>query len=76
MEKQPLERLILVLLVFLLMAGCAVTQFKPFQGDDNVFEGKGGSMLMIDGMELWDYGEPPRKYMVLGFVEDERSGPY
>lgn len=76
MEKQSLERLILVLLVFLLMTACAVTQFKPFQGDENVFEGKGGAMLMIDGMELWDYGEPPRKYMVLGFIEDERSGPY
>lgn len=71
-----MERLILVVLGLFLMTACAFTQFKPFQGDDNVFEGKGGAMLMIDGMELWDYGEPPRKYMVLGFIEDERSGPY
>lgn len=56
-----------------LLAGCASTEFKAYEGP-NTFEGKGGTKTMVDGMELWDNGEPPRKFKVLGIVEDERPG--
>ncbi|MDP3483578.1 MAG: hypothetical protein Q8S05_09760, partial [Sulfuricella sp.] len=38
----------------------------------NLFEGKGGTKIVVDGMELWDNGEPPRKFKVLGIIDDER----
>ncbi|HEU5295770.1 MAG TPA: hypothetical protein VFU71_13395 [Burkholderiaceae bacterium] len=25
-------------------------------------------------MEIWDFGDPPRRYKVLGFIDDERPG--
>ena len=49
----------LVVLTASLMAGCATTEYKSFEGKVNVFEGKGGTKVVIDGMELWDNGEPP-----------------
>ena len=37
-------------------------------------QGVGGTKVIVEGMEFWDNGEPPRKYMVLGIIEDERPG--
>lgn len=64
----------LVVLTASFMAGCATTEYKSFEGKDNLFEGKGGTKVVIDGMELWDNGEPPRKFKVLGIIDDERPG--
>ena len=65
---------LLVVLTASLMAGCATTEYKSFEGKVNVFEGKGGTKVVIDGMELWDNGEPPRKFKVLGIIDDDRPG--
>ena len=60
----------------LLMAGCATTVFKPFEARINSFEGKGGTKTTVDGMDIWDNGDPPRRYKILGILEDERpNGP-
>jgi hypothetical protein len=56
-----------------LLVGCATTNFKVYEGP-STFEGKGGTKAMVEGMEIWDNGEPPRKFKVLGIVEDERPG--
>lgn len=62
--------------VLLLMAGCATTEYKPFEARVNSFEGKGGTRTIVGGMEVWDNGDPPRRYKILGIVEDERpNGP-
>lgn len=63
-----------MVLAVLLVAGCATTEYKSFEGKTNVFEGKGGTKVIVDGMELWDNGEPPRKFKVLGIIDDERPG--
>lgn len=57
-----------------LLAGCATTEYKVFEGKGNVIEGKGGTKVVVDGMEIWDSGEPPRKFKVLGIIDDERPG--
>ena len=56
------------------MVGCATTEFKPFEAKVNAFEGVGGTKVIVEGMEFWDNGEPPRKYMVLEIIEDESPG--
>ena len=60
--------------LLLAVVGCATIEFKPFEAKVNAFEGAGGTKVVIEGMEFWDNGEPPRKYMVLGIVDDERPG--
>ena len=62
---------LLAVLVLSLVAGCATTEYKSFEAKDNVFEGKSGTKVVIDGMEFWDNGEPPRKFKVLGIIDDQ-----
>ena len=63
-----------ILFAMLLLAGCTTTEYKDFEGKDNVIEGKGGTKVVVDGMEIWDNGEPPRKFKVLGIIDDTRPG--
>lgn len=58
----------------LLVLGCASTEFKPYEARNNVFEGTGGTKVIVDGMEFWENGDPPRQYKVLGIIDDERRG--
>lgn len=58
--------------LFLVIVGCATTEFKPFEAKVNAFEGSGGTKTIVAEMEVWDNGEPPRKFSVLGIIEDER----
>jgi hypothetical protein len=67
-------RFYLLLTVSLLaVTGCATTEFKPFEAKVNSYEGKGGTKTIVEGMELWDNGDPPRTYKVLGIIEDRRG---
>lgn len=61
-----------MLFAVLLLAGCATTEYKAFEGKGNVIDGQGGTKVVVDGMEIWDNGEPPRKFKVLGIIDDER----
>lgn len=60
--------------MLLLLGGCASTQFKAYEGRGHVIEGRGGTRVVVDGMDLWENGEPPRKFKLLGVIEDERPG--
>lgn len=67
--------LLAVLFGALALTGCATTTYKPFETrGDAIFDGKGGVRAAYDGMEIWDFGDPPRRYKVLGFIDDQRSG--
>ena len=57
-----------------LVCGCASTEFKMYEGRGNSFEGRGGTKTIVDGMDVWDNGEPPRRFKILGFIQDERPG--
>lgn len=60
--------------LLVLLAGCASTQFKAYEGRGNVVEGKGGTRVVVDGMDIWENGDPPCKFKLLGLIEDERPG--
>ncbi len=66
-----------ILLTVLLLAGCAAcatTDYKAFEGKlDGVIDGKGGAKVVVDNMDIWDDGEPPRKFKIIGFIDDNRS---
>lgn len=63
-----------IILTASLITGCATTEYKGFEGRNNIIEGKGGTKIVVDGMDIWDNGDPPRKFKVLGIVDDERPG--
>jgi hypothetical protein len=48
-----------------ILTACATTEYKVWEAKANVVEGNGGTKVMVDGMELWDNGEPPRKFTIL-----------
>lgn len=67
-------RTFLLIFSLVFLSSCATTEFKPVEEKNVVFEGKGGTKTVIDGMDIWKDGEPPHKFKVLGFIFDQRSG--
>lgn len=67
-------RTLLLVFSLVLLSSCATTEFKSVEEKNIVFEGKGGTKTVVDGMDIWKDGEPPHKFKVLGFIFDQRSG--
>jgi hypothetical protein len=57
-----------------LLAGCGTAQYQPTSGKPQVVQGKGGLLRVQDGIEVWDADGPPRRYEVVGRIDDERTG--
>jgi len=62
--------IIFVLLAFTL-AACATVDFQPYEGKNNLYEGDGGTKIVVDGIDFWASGSPPRKYSIIGMVVSE-----
>jgi len=60
--------------ISLLCVGCASTDFQAWEGRNSVIEGHGGTRKVVDGMDVWTFGDPPRRFKVLGIIQDERPG--
>ena len=56
----------------LLMSGC-MTDYYAYQGGGPMI-GQGGASKRIDGVDIWLFGAPPRKYQIIGYIEDSRPG--
>ena len=57
----------------LLLAGCLVTTtFKTFEDGGAHYVGRGGAKEVVEGVEIWTDGSPPRTYRVIGLIEDTR----
>ena len=67
-------RFALLLVVLLLCVSCTSTDFQSWEGRNSVVEGRGGTRKVVDGMDIWTHGDPPRRFKVLGIIEDERPG--
>jgi hypothetical protein len=65
---------ILACAILLFLSGCASTDYKTFEGRNQVFEGDGGTRVTIEGIDFWENGEPPRKFVLMGIIDDERPG--
>ncbi len=58
----------------LLLGACTQTRYYPFVGA-NEQQGHGiAARRIINGIDVWSDGTPPRKYEVIGVVYDSRSG--
>ena len=59
----------------LILTSCTSTDFQAWEGRTAlVVEGHGGTRKIVDGVDVWMNGDPPRKFQVLGLVEDQRPG--
>lgn len=55
------------------LTSCAQTNYQVYEGRGaNIIEGQGGTKEVIGRFDIWDNGNPPRRYQVLGVstVED------
>jgi hypothetical protein len=74
MMKRMIYRFALLFVVTVLVASCTSTDFQSWEGRNSVVEGRGGTRKVVDGMDVWTYGDPPRRFKVLGIIQDERPG--
>jgi hypothetical protein len=53
--------------------GCSSTStnYTAYEGGGTL-EGTGGTRKTVDGIDIWDNGTPPRKYKVIGIIDDTR----
>lgn len=58
--------------VVLLFAGCASTDYSTFEGS-KVYHGAGGAKKVVNGIEIWTDGEPPRDFRIIGIITDNRA---
>jgi hypothetical protein len=56
----------------LLMSGC-VTEYYAYQGGGPMI-GQGVASKRIDGIDIWVIGAPPRRFQIIGYIEDSRPG--
>jgi hypothetical protein len=56
------------------LASCTNTDFQSWEGRNSIVEGRGGTKKVVDGMDIWTFGDPPRRFQVLGIIQDERPG--
>jgi hypothetical protein len=69
-------RFSLATLAFLLVASCATVDYQPYEGRNNLYEGRGGTKVVVDGVDFWANGTPPRRYSVIGVVTSEIGSGY
>ena len=53
----------------LTFAACTSTQYATYSGSP-VLVGEGGASRMVQGLEVWVMGTPPRSYRVIGYIKD------
>ena len=64
-------RFIISLMLTAILVGCATVDFQPYEGKNNLYEGEGGTKVVVDGIDFWANGSPPRKYSIIGMVVSE-----
>ena len=64
-------RVIASFMIAIALVGCATVDFQPYEGRNNRFEGEGGTKLVVDGIDFWANGTPPRKFSLVGMVVSE-----
>lgn len=66
------HHLVAVAVGTILLTSCSTTNFTEYH-DQNIIEGKGGMVRVVEGIDFWEKGEPDRKYKILGVIDDSRD---
>lgn len=65
------KTLVLAFIIGLFLSACVSTEYYTYSGSP-VYTGTGGACKNINGVDLWVVGNPPRKFMIIGYIEDSR----
>lgn len=67
-----MKKIILVIgaLFIVLMTGCATVDYQAYEGAKPM-EGTGGTKVVVDGVDFWANGSPPKKFIIIGVVTSE-----
>ncbi len=64
------------LLVALLLASVPASalhiRYQAYEGPVQPIQGAGGTKIVVDGVDYWTTGTPPRAYIVIGIIDDRR----
>jgi hypothetical protein len=72
LEMKKLFFIVLLATLALFLSGC-VTDYYAYQGGAPMI-GQGGASKRVDGIDIWLVGAPPRKFQIIGYIEDSRPG--
>lgn len=70
------KNFIIAISMILLFTGCASTEYRAYEGKDNIVQGVGGTKDVTDGVEFWMTGTPPHKYKVIGIASGAIGSGY
>ena len=62
----------LAILFCSLFLACSTT-YQPIEARQRIVEGQGGTRETVSGIDFWTFGDPPRRYEILGLIQDERG---
>lgn len=51
----------------------AKIDFAAYEGPPRIAQGEGGTKVAKNGIDYWTTGTPPRRYQIIGFVQDRRD---
>lgn len=51
----------------------AKIDFAAYEGPPRIEQGEGGTKITKNGIDYWTTGTPPRRYQIIGFVQDKRD---
>jgi hypothetical protein len=55
-----------------LLCGCSTPKFTEYHGTE-VVQGKGGAVRAAGNIDIWESGDPDRKYKILGYIEESHG---
>jgi hypothetical protein len=70
-----IQMLSTLFLATVFLCGCSSTKFTEYHGPE-VFQGAGGSVRVVDGIDFWENGDSNRKYKILGVIEESHKRGY
>jgi hypothetical protein len=49
---------------------CTTAEYTVFEyrNGSKIIDGEGGSKRVVDGVEIWDAGDPPHRYRIMGMI--------
>jgi hypothetical protein len=68
-----MKRLLLALAILTILFGGCSTNYYTYSGP-GIYEGRGGASKIVNGVEIWLVGTPPRKFRIIGYIMDSRPG--
>ena len=71
-----MSRQFILFIACLVIAGCATSDYQPYEGRNNVHEGGGGTKVVVNGVDFWANDSPPRKFAILGVVTSAIGAGY